>query len=124
MAKVYDMLAKKTTGPPGDYRRGRIVGPSPWRSWRSLLVLFVIYLDGLHRLALVRRGRPARVFWRQVWSRLIVGVAAGVIFFAIFYAERCGSAAAVASRHRAFEGIDVVEYVITISLSQPKTDRM
>ncbi len=74
------------------------------------LVLFVIYLLAYTNWLWFGEIGLRVVFWRQIWSRLIVGVAAGAIFFAIFYAN-VEIARRLSPRHRAFEGIDVVEYV-------------
>ena len=74
------------------------------------LVLFVVYLLAYTDWLWFGEVGLRVVFWRQIWSRLIVGVAAGAIFFAIFYSN-VEIARRLSPRHRAFEGIDIVEYV-------------
>jgi uncharacterized protein len=108
MAKVYQMPAKKPR-PPAAHHRGRLVGIVV-AAVALILVLFVIFLLTYTDWLWFGEVGLRVVFWRQVWSRLVVGVAAGAIFFAIFYAN-VELARRLSPRHRAFEGIDVVEYV-------------
>ena len=108
MAKVYQMPAKKPR-PPAAHHRGRLIGIVV-AAVALVLVLFVIYLLAYTDWLWFGEVGLRVVFWRQVWSRLVVGVAAGAIFFAIFYAN-VELARRLSPRHRAFEGIDVVEYV-------------
>ena len=109
MAKVYHMPAKK----PADAGRLTIVAVLVGIVVAAVmlaLVLFALYLLAYTDWLWFGEIGLRVVFWRQIWSRLIVGVAAGAIFFVIF----CGNveiARRLSPRHRAFEGIDVVEYV-------------
>ncbi len=48
------------------------------------------------------------VFWRRIWTSLVVGVVFGAIFFAILYSN-IEIARRLAPRFRAFEGVDLVE---------------
>ena len=107
MAKVYNMPKKPAA--PAARRRGRLVGISV-AVVALALVLFVIYLLAYTDWLWFGEIGLRVVFWRQIWSRLVVGVAAGAIFFVIFYAN-VEIARRLSPRHRAFEGIDVVEYV-------------
>ncbi len=108
MAKVYQMPSKQPR-PPAARRRGRFIGIGV-AAVALALVLFVIYLVAYTDWLWFGEVGLRVVFWRQIWSRLVVGVAAGAIFFAIFYAN-VEIARRLSPRHRAFEGIDVVEYV-------------
>jgi len=108
MAKVYQMPAKQPR-PPAAHRRGRLIGIAA-AAIALALVLFVVYLLAYTDWLWFGEVGLRVVFWRQIWSRLIVGVAAGVIFFAIFYSN-VEIARRLSPRHRAFEGIDIVEYV-------------
>jgi uncharacterized membrane protein (UPF0182 family) len=108
MAKVYQMPSKPPR-PPAARRRGRLIGIAV-AALVLALVVFVIYLLAYTDWLWFGEVGLRVVFWRQIWSRLVVGVAAGAIFFAIFYAN-VEIARRLSPRHRAFEGIDVVEYV-------------
>ena len=108
MAKVYQMPAKQPR-PPAAHRRGRLIAIVV-AAVVLALVLFVVYLLAYTDWLWFGEVGLRVVFWRQIWSRLVVGVAAGAIFFAIFYAN-VEIARRLSPRHRAFEGIDVVEYV-------------
>ena len=108
MAKVYQMPAKQPR-PPAAHRRGRLIGIVV-AAVVLALVLFVVYLLAYTDWLWFGEVGLRVVFWRQIWSRLIVGVAAGAIFFAIFYGN-IEIARRLSPRHRAFEGIDIVEYV-------------
>ncbi len=108
MAKVYQMPAKKPR-PPAAHHRGRLIGIIV-AAVALVLVLFVLFLLAYTDWLWFGEVGLRVVFWRQVWSRLVVGVVAGAIFFAIFYAN-VELARRLSPRHRAFEGIDVVEYV-------------
>jgi uncharacterized protein len=50
------------------------------------------------------------VFWRRIWTSLVVGVVLGAIFFAVLYGN-IEVARRLAPRFRAFEGVDLVEPV-------------
>jgi uncharacterized membrane protein (UPF0182 family) len=50
------------------------------------------------------------VFWRRIWSSLVVGVIFGAVFFAILYGN-IELARRLAPRYHAFEGVDLVEPV-------------
>jgi len=108
MAKVYQMPAKKPR-PPAAHHRGPLIGIAV-AVVALILVLFVIFLLAYTNWLWFGEVGLRVVFWRQIWSRLVVGVAAGAIFFVIFYAN-VELARRLSPRHRAFEGIDVVEYV-------------
>ena len=108
MAKVYQMPSKSPR-PPAARRRGRLIGIAV-AAVVLALVVFVIYLLAYTDWLWFGEVGLRVVFWRQIWSRLVVGLAAGAIFFAIFYAN-VEIARRLSPRHRAFEGIDVVEYV-------------
>jgi uncharacterized membrane protein (UPF0182 family) len=108
MAKVYQMPPKKPR-PPASHRR-RLIGGIAAGAIVLALVLFVVYLFAYTDWLWFGEVGLRVVFWRQVWSRLIVGVVAGVVFFVIFFGN-IEVARRLAPRHRAFEGIDVVEYV-------------
>ncbi|HMK92194.1 MAG TPA: UPF0182 family protein, partial [Thermoleophilia bacterium] len=108
MAKVYQMPHKK---PRPETRRGRrrtvaIVIVAVALALALGVIVLLAYTDWLWFGEVGLRV----VFWRQLWARLVVGVAAGAVFFAIFFAN-VEVARRLAPRHRAFEGIDVVEYV-------------
>ncbi len=107
MAKVYDM--PKRPAAPAAHHRGRLIGIIV-AALVLAFVLFVIYLLAYTDWLWFGEVGLRVVFWRQIWSRLVVGVAAGAIFFVIFYAN-IEIARRLSPRHRAFEGIDVVEYV-------------
>ena len=108
MAKVYQMPAKQPR-PPAAHHRGRLIGIGVG-VLALAFVVFVIYLLAYTDWLWFGEVGLRVVFWRQIWSRLVVGVAAGAIFFVIFYAN-IEIARRLSPRHRAFEGIDVVEYV-------------
>jgi hypothetical protein len=107
MAKVYDMPKRPAAR------------AAPHRGWLIAiavaivvvaLVAFVVYLKAYTNWLWFGEVGLRVVFWRQIWSRLIVGAAGGAIFFAIFWGN-IEIARRLSPRHRAFEGIDVVEYV-------------
>ena len=50
------------------------------------------------------------VFWKSIWSGLVIGPTFGVVFFVLIYGT-IEIARRLAPRYRAFEGIDVVEPV-------------
>ena len=108
MAKVYQMPPKKPR-PPASHRR-RLIGGIAVGAIVLALVLFVVYLVAYTDWLWFGEVGLRVVFWRQIWSRVIVGVVAGVVFFVIFFGN-IEIARRLAPRHRAFEGIDVVEYV-------------
>ena len=108
MAKVYQMPPKKPR-PPAAHRR-RAIGVVAVAAIVLALVLFVVYLLAYTDWLWFGEIGLRVVFWRQIWSRLVVGVAAGIVFFVIFFGN-IEIARRLAPRHRAFEGIDVVEYV-------------
>jgi uncharacterized membrane protein (UPF0182 family) len=107
VAKVYNMPKKPAA--PTPRHRGRLIAIAV-AAVVLALVLFVVYLEAYTDWLWFGEVGLRVVFWRQIWSRLVVGVAAGAIFFAIFYAN-VEIARRLSPRHRAFEGIDVVEYV-------------
>jgi uncharacterized protein len=108
MAKVYQMPPKKPRPPAGNRRRAAVaIGVGVVL---LAVVLFVVYLFAYTDWLWFGEVGLRVVFWRQIWSRLIVGVVAGVVFFVIFFGN-IEVARRLAPRHRAFEGIDVVEYV-------------
>ena len=109
MAKVYQMPAKQPPSPLSG-SRGRLLGVIIVAALVLAAVLFVVYLEAYTNWLWFGEVGLRVVFWRQIWSRLIVGIAAGAIFFVIFYAN-VELARRLSPRHRAFEGIDVVEYV-------------
>src|ERR1019366_170840 len=109
MAKVYKMPAKQPHSPPSG-SRGRLLGIIIATVVVLALVLFVVYLEAYTNWLWFGEVGLRVVFWRQIWSRLAVGIAAGAIFFVIFYAN-VELARRLSPRHRAFEGIDVIEYV-------------
>ena len=108
MAKVYQMPAKKPR-PPGRRSRGRIVGIVVAAVVAALVVAVVVLLAYTNWLWFGEVGLRV-VFWRQIWARLVVGAVSGLLFFAVFFAN-IEVARRLSPRHRAFEGIDVVEYV-------------
>jgi len=108
MAKVYQMPSKEPR-PPAARRRGRRIGIAVGVVILAIVVFVIFLLAYTDWLWFGEVGLRV-VFWRQIWSRLIVGVAAALIFFAIFYGN-VEIARRLSPRHRAFEGIDVVEYV-------------
>jgi hypothetical protein len=108
MAKVYQMPPKQPR-PPAAHRRRRNIAIAV-AAVVLALVVFVVYLEAYTDWLWFGEVGLRVVFWRQIWSRLIVGVAAGAIFFAIFWGN-LEIARRLSPRHRAFEGIDVVEYV-------------
>jgi uncharacterized protein len=108
MAKVYQMPPKKPR-PPAAHRRRAIIGIVAGAIVLAL-VLFVVYLLAYTDWLWFGEVGLRVVFWRQIWSRLVVGGVAGVVFFVIFFGN-IEVARRLAPRHRAFEGIDVVEYV-------------
>ena len=108
MAKVYQMPAKQPRSPAGRHR-GRLIGIVV-AAFILAIVLFAVYLVAYTDWLWFGEVGLRVVFWREIWSRLIVGVAAGAIFFAIFWGN-VEIARRLSPRHRAFEGIDVVEYV-------------
>src|SRR5271157_1830076 len=107
MAKVYNMPKKPAAS--AAHHRGRLIGIGVG-ALALAFVVFVIYLLAYTDWLWFGEVGLRVVFWRQIWSRLVVGVAAGAIFFVIFYAN-IEIARRLSPRHRAFEGIDVVEYV-------------
>ncbi len=107
MAKVYNMPKKAAASKPRHHGRTIAIAVA---AVVLALVLFVVYLLAYTDWLWFGEVGLRVVFWRQIWSRLIVGVAAGAIFFAIFYSN-LEIARRLSPRHRAFEGIDVVEYV-------------
>ena len=50
------------------------------------------------------------VFWRRIWTSLVVGIIFGAVFFAILYSN-IEIARRLAPRYHAFEGVDLVEPV-------------
>ncbi len=108
MAKVYHMPAKQP-GTPAGHHRGRLIGIVV-AAVILAVVLFALYLLAYTDWLWFGEIGLRVVFWREIWSRLIVGVAAAAIFFAIFWGN-VEIARRLSPRHRAFEGIDVVEYV-------------
>ena len=108
MAKVYQMPSKQPRTPAAR-RRGRLIAIIVGALILAIVVFVIFLLAYTDWLWFGELGLRV-VFWRQIWSRLIVGFAAGLIFFAIFFAN-VEIARRLSPRHRAFEGIDVVEYV-------------
>ncbi len=107
MAKVYEMPKKPAASKPRHHGRTIAIAVAVVV---LALVVFVVYLLAYTDWLWFGEVGLRVVFWRQIWSRLIVGVAAGAIFFAIFWGN-LEIARRLSPRHRAFEGIDVVEYV-------------
>ena len=107
VANVYNMPKKPAT--PAAHHRGRRIAIAVAIIVLAL-VLFVVYLMAYTDWLWFGEVGLRVVFWRQIWARLVVGVAGGAIFFAIFYAN-VEIARRLSPRLRAFEGIDVMEYV-------------
>ncbi len=72
----------------------------------ALAVYFALYVDWLWYGEVHLRN----VFWTTFWWRIITGMGFGVVFFVILYGN-IEIARRLSPRYRAFEGIDVVEYV-------------
>jgi hypothetical protein len=108
MAKVYQMPAKEPR--PRSPRRRRRIVTIIVAAVIVAIILFVIFLAAYTDWLWFGEIHLRVVFWTQIWSRLVVGAVSGAVFFAIFYAN-IEIARRLSPRHRAFEGIDVVEYV-------------
>ncbi len=108
MAKVYQMPAK-VPKPRPPRRRGRLVGIIAAAA-ALVVVLFVVFLMAYTDWLWFGEVHLRVVFWTQIWSRVIVGAASGAVFFVVFFVN-IEIARRLSPRHRAFEGIDVVEYV-------------
>jgi len=78
MAKVYQMPPKKPR-PPASHRR-RAIGGIAAGAIVLALVLFVVYLFAYTDWLWFGEVGLRVVFWRQIWSRLVVGVAAVGMF--------------------------------------------
>ncbi|MGZ4199111.1 MAG: UPF0182 family protein [Thermoleophilia bacterium] len=72
----------------------------------ALAVYFTLYVDWLWYGEVHLRN----VFWTTFWWRIFTGLGFGVVFFVILYGN-IEIARRLSPRYRAFEGIDVVEYV-------------
>ena len=108
MAKVYHMPTKQPRTPAGRHR-GRNIAIVV-AAVILAIVLFAVFLLAYTDWLWFGEVGLRVVFWREIWTRLIVGVVAGAVFFAIFWGN-VEIARRLSPRHRAFEGIDVVEYV-------------
>ena len=72
----------------------------------ALGVYFTLYVEWLWFGEVGLR----QVFWKQVWWRLITGLAFGGLFFVIFFTN-VEIARRLSPTFRVFEGVDVVEFV-------------
>jgi uncharacterized membrane protein (UPF0182 family) len=110
VARVIQFKGREKPRPPRKAgRRGRVI------AWAvagvvfvvaALAVYFTLYVDWLWYGEVHLRN----VFWTTFWWRIFTGLGFGVVFFVILYGN-IEIARRLSPRYRAFEGIDVVEYV-------------